>query len=297
MRNIRMLAGWLFLLAGLQAAATVLDGFHHLEWGLLGMLLIKAGYLGFALVLFLRYRSFRDQKPYETLAESYRNAVGREPAPDEAQRSSRRNPVFDLALALFAAADLALVLDWNPVGFRISILLDLVIWIGLVRWLVRVQWLKARGARERLKEAVDAARSKRAGAETDGSPRRIPKAPFRVLAGIAMTLAAAIAWCRWSAAERTFRIDALKQCMEGSMRALADRYYGGEALNQLKPAGEPRLREMSGSLEPALWFSGGDLLLRASETPISDFFGDGTAGNQGLILDANGRFRKAEAGE
>lgn len=293
---MRILAGlgwWIFLVGALEAAAAILDRFHHMGLGLAGVLLLKGGYLAFALLLVLRYRSFRSQRIFENLAEAYRRTVGRESVPPAPPKTSPRHPFFYLALICLAAADCLAMLHWSLFGLRLSILFDFSIWVLILRWVGRAHWLKARGARERLKEALDDARSlsRTAGPEPQPAARTVGKAPFAALTGGAMAFSLAVAGFRWTESAQAFRIDDVQGCMDRCMRAaVADFYRRGEL--GLRPAEEECVRERADALEFALDFRAGELRLWVREIPGSDFFGDGRPGNQEISLDANGHFRR-----
>src|SRR5438445_13128090 len=134
-RNPLILAWWLFMLACLQASTFILDRCHHLEWGRLGIHLIKTGYLGFAGVLFLRYLSFRSQRNFENLVESYNRVAKKAVEAGKIRKDTWLNPFLLLVLVVLASVDFTLVFQWNEPVFKASILLDFVIWMLVIRWL------------------------------------------------------------------------------------------------------------------------------------------------------------------
>jgi hypothetical protein len=294
MRNPLTLAWWLFLLAFLQASALILDRFHHLEWGLLGLHILKGGYLAFGLVLFVRYLSFRSQKNFESLVESYNRVARKAFEPASVRRDSWLNPFLNLVLVVLSTIDFTMVFNWNVTVLRLSVILDLLIWLLISRWVVRTYWLKSQGTRERLKEAVDDARSKSrppdAGPEV--ASRRVSKAPFATLAALSLAFTLGLSGKRWMDVREAFRIDDLKHCMDRCMRLAATRFYQQGEL-QIQVEGEPCVQERRGRVDFTMDLFKGDLFLRAYESDSSDYFGDGMRGNQGLVLDANGRYRRA----
>jgi hypothetical protein len=294
MRNPLILAWWLILLTALQVAALILDRFHHLEWGRLGMHLIKAGYLGFALVLFIRFLSFRSQKAFESLVENYNRVAKQAFEAEKAKRNSWVNPFWLLAMVVLATLDFAIVFNWNVTVFKISVILDLLVWLLAMRWVVRTYWLKSQGTRERLKEVLDDARSrlKAQDAEPQIAPKRVSKAPFATLAALALAAAAVISLYRWSEVREAFRVDDLKACMDKCMRMASVRFYQHGEM-EIQVAGEPCVLSRAGHLDFTMDLHKSNLYLRAYENDTSDYFGDGTVGNEGLVLDVNGHFRRA----
>lgn len=294
MRNPLILAWWLLLLVALQAASLVLDRFHHLEWGRLGMHLVKAAYLGFALVLFIRFLSFRSQKAFEALVENYNRVAKKAFEAEQARRRAWVNPLWLLAMVVLATLDFAIVFMWNVTVFRISVVLDLLIWLLALRWVVRTYWLKSQGTRERLKEALDDSRSraKAQEAEPEIPPKRVSKAPFAVLACLALAASIGISGYRWSEVKEAFRVDDLKACMDRCMRMASVRFYQHGEL-EIQVAGEPCVQERADRIDFTMDLHKGNLYLRAYESESADYFGDGATGNEGLVLDVNGHFRKA----
>jgi hypothetical protein len=295
MRNPLILAWWLFMLAGLEIAALILDRFHHLEWGRLGVHLVKTGYLGFACVLFIRYLSFRSQKSFETLVESYNRVANRTFTAEKQRKGAWVNPFLNLVLVVLASIDFTLVFAWNEAVFKASVLLDIAIWGLLIRWLTRTYWLKSKGTRERLKEGLDDARSRLREQLAPESPimdKRVSKVPFNALACFAFLAAFGISLHRWREVRDVFRVDDLKSCMDRCMRMASVRFYQQGELN-MEVAGEPCVRERRGKVDMTLDLHDGDLLLHAVESESLDYFGNGHPGDEGLVLDASGRFRRA----
>lgn len=294
MRNPLILAWWLFLLTALQVAALILDGFHHLEWGRLGMHLLKVSYLGFSLVLFIRYLSFRSQKTFESLVENYNRVAKKAFEAAQARRNSWVNPSWLLAMMVFATVDFAIVFNWNVTVFKISVILDLLVWLLAMRWVVRTYWLKSQGTRERLKEVLDDARSRAKSQETEPevAPLRVSKLPFAILAALALSASASISAYRWKEVKEAFRVDDLKACMDKCMRMASVRFYQHGEL-EIQVAGEPCVQERQGRIDFTMDLHKGNLYLRAYENDTADYFGDGTVANEGIVLDVNGHFRRA----
>ncbi|MBW8890442.1 MAG: hypothetical protein JF616_22040 [Fibrobacteres bacterium] len=292
MGNVLKLLWWLLMLSALQASACVLDGFRYIGWGLFGYLVLKGLYLAFAGVLLFRYRSFQRQRAFEGLAESYQRMAGKDFEGTAVRRRSRLNPILTWALLALAVIDVALA--WVPdlAVFRITIGLDLAIWLLMSRWVSRACWLRSRGARERLKEAVDDARSRArsAGTDPETTPRRVSPAPFIALAALSLAFTMALGGMRWADSEAVFRLDDLQQCMDLSMRDASARFYQ-QGETKVSLAAEPCVKKSAGQVDFSLEWSEGELRLRVVENPDGDYFGDGTPGNEGLALDGNGNFR------
>ncbi|GEM_PF-2125265 len=293
MPNLLVLAWWLFLLSALEVAGLILDRSHHFGYGRVGVHLIKAGYLGFASVIFIRYLSFRSQKSFEQLVESY-NRVAKQTFEAEKQRKdSWVNPFYNLVLVVLASVDFTLVFQWNESVFKASVLLDLGIWMLLMRWLTRTYWLKSKGTRERLKEVLDDTRSRmrdQIAPEPVVVDKRISKIPFTSLSMLALVFALALSFERWSQVRSVFRVDDLKACMDRCMRLAVTRFYSQGEL-RIEAIGEPCVKEHQGMVDMSLDLRDGDLFLRAHENDTLDYFGNGTPGDEGLVLDATGRFR------
>lgn len=297
MRNPMILAWWLFLLTALEVAALILDRSHHLGWGRIGIHVVKAGYLGFASIIFIRYLSFRSQKSFENLVESYNRVAKRTFEAEKQRKGSWVNPFWNLVLVILASVDFTLVFQWNESVFKASVLLDLCIWMLLMRWLTRTCWLKSKGTRERLKEVLDDTRSRmreQIAPEPVLADKRVDKAPFTTLAMIALVFALAVSFQRWRQVRAVFRVDDLKACMDHCMRLASVRFYQQGEL-KIQVEGEPCVQALGGGVDLTLDLQDGELLLRAAEKDTTDYFGNGERGDEGLVLDATGRFRRSKS--
>jgi hypothetical protein len=292
MRNLFVLAWWLALLGALQTSAFVLDGSRHLIWGMIGFCVVKSVYLGFAWIVVLRHRSFRRQRAFETLAESYQRFAGKDFDPQAARRESRLNPILNQLLFGLAAADCALAFAWNLGAWRASILLDLAIGLLMIRWVARAGWLRARAARERLKAAVDDTRSlaRAPAAEPEAAPRTVSPLPFAALAAFALVFISGLGLRRWAQARPAFLAGEVDRCLVSVSRMASERFYQhGEA--RIGLGDEPCVHALAGRVEFGLEWEGGALRVRAGESRGSDYFGNGTAGDEGRVMDANGHSR------
>jgi hypothetical protein len=180
-------------------------------------------------------------------------------------------------------------------AFRAGVALDALIWLLLVRWIARACWLRSRRARERLKQAVDDARSRArpAGAGPQAAPETVPPLPFALLGALSVAVSLGFGLRRWADAGAVFRADGLKRCMDACLREASARFYQqGEARVPL--ANQACVRALAGRMAFSAQGSGGELRVLAVEDTASDYLGDGVAGNQGLSLDAYGHFRKAD---
>ncbi len=295
-KNLSILIWWQALLLALEITATILDHAHHLEWGILGTLFLKACYLGFASVLFFRFLSFRSQKAYENLLASYQSIVGTALEDKGLRKDSWVTPFLLLVMVVVSSMDFTLIFHWTSNVYRISIVLDCIIWLLAMRWVTRTYWLKSMGRRERIKELLDDSRSK---SNPQGSePSKVVAAkvsglPFGAIAALAIIANVGLSGFRLTQAERTFRVDNLKACMMECLNIAAERYYqqgqwdGGLAT-------EPCLRDQGTQLLFSLNLRRGEVLLRTMEKDSSDYFEDGLNGNQGLVLEPNGGFTKVE---
>jgi hypothetical protein len=68
-------------------------------------------------------------------------------------------------------------------------------------------------------------------------------------------------------------------------------YQQGELGTRLEE--EPCVQALSGKVDLTLDLHEGELLLRGIEKDTLDYFGNGHPGDEGLVLDASGRFRRA----
>lgn len=295
MRPLLVLAWWLFLIASLQAASLILDGFHHLEWGRLGVHAIKACYVAFAAVLFFRYKSFRSQKPFETMVASYNRVSEKAFKDDKKGEAEWVNPFLLLILLMISILDFLLVFRWNEIVFGTSVWLDFLVWMLAVRWLGRTYWLKAKGTRERLKEILDDSRSRvRAGSipEPEALERKVPKLPFAALSIASLALALGVSAWRWNSVDLVYRVDDLKACMERSLGRAEILFHKQGRMGFEVPA-DPCMVSRLGMVDFSLDLQRGELLLRVAEADSVDYFGNGIQGDEGLILDGNGRFRRS----
>lgn len=299
MRSILVLSWWLSLFASMQGAALALDGFHHLEWGRLGAHLLKAFYVAFAAVLFMRYRSFRTQKRFETMLESYSRVSGNAIGDEAFVKGAWINPAILLMLLTLAIADSALIFRWNEAVFGTTVCLDFLIWMLTLRWLGRSYWLKAKGKRERLKEVLDDSRSRMSAGhapEPGILEKKVSKTPFLALTLSAMLLALGISAMRWRRVESVYRIDDLKACMERCLVRAEARFHEQGQWGMGVPE-EPCALDNRGRLDFSLDLRVGELHLSAFERDSSDFFGNGLKGDEGLNLDVAGHFRRVGSGK
>ncbi|MEO7776850.1 MAG: hypothetical protein ABIY63_04920 [Fibrobacteria bacterium] len=293
MRNTLVLLWWLLLFACMQVAAMILDGSRHLEWGRLGVYLIKIGYLGFASVLLIRYLSFRSQRSFENLVDSYNRVANKGIEAEKVRKDTWLNPFLNLILVVVASVDFTLVFQWNEAVFKATVWLDFLIWALIIRWLGRAFWLKTKGTRERLKEVLDDARSRLRdqSAEKEVVEPKISKTPFALLSTASLLIALGISFARWERVRDVFRVDDLKACMDKCLRQATVRFYQHGEL-QIDREGEPCIKELQGKVDLSLDFRGSELRLRAKEIPSFDYFGNGSGGDEGLVLDATGRFKR-----
>jgi len=225
------------------------------------------------------------------LAETYQRMSGKDFAGGSARRESRILPFLTWAMPALAALDLALAWFTDLTAFRITIGLDLAIWLLISRWVARACWLRSRGARERLKEAVDDARSRSHAAAPDSqaAPARVSPAPFLALAAMSLAVSLGFGIKRWADAEAVSRMDALQRCMDASMRQASARFYQ-QGESKVSLTDEPCVKRLEAQVELSLTWSGGELRLRAVEKTDADYFGNGRPGDEGLALDGNGNF-------
>ncbi len=298
MKHLRILAWWLLLLVAMETAAYILDGSHYLFWGVAGVHFLKFAYLGFACVLFFRYLSFRSQKSLEYMVESY-NRIAEKPAKiEKLRKDSWVNPFLHLLLVVLTSVNFTLVFHWNETVFQASILLDFLIWLLALRWVARTYWLKSLGKRERIKEFLDDSRS-RMKSENPVSPdiekRTRSMAPYLTLAGLGFFATVLISGLRWEEASRTYRVDDLKACMIKCMGFAAERFYQNGQL-EIELAQEACIQEKGKQIKFNLDLLAGEIYLSGKERDSYDFFGNSVLGDEGLVLDPAGRFRKSWVG-
>ncbi len=293
MRDPLKLAGWILLLGILELATVLLDRSHHLVWGRGGLLLLKASYLAFASVLLARFLSFRTRKTFESMLDSYTRIVERPWAEAPGFGTDWPKLVFHLALLLVASTNFLTPWVWRETAFKASILLDLLFWSLALRWVVRAHWLRSLGRKERLKEDLDDARS-RARAETAYPPPRLRKTSPWAFVGLfllAVGATAAVTLERWRSASRVYRIGDLKACMQACLERGLERFHReGRLPGDLER--QPCLAVHRESVDLGAGFQRGELLLWAIEKPDRDYLGNGKPGDEGLMLDAEGRFRR-----
>ncbi len=281
-----------------QVSAAILDGAHYLFWGLAGIYFLKAGYVGFAGIVYFRYLSFRSQKSYETMVESF-NRIAETPIPIEKQpKVSWVNPLLNLVLVIIALVDFLLPFLWNQPVFLATLGLDLLVWLLILRYVVRTYWLKSVGKREKVKEFLDNSRSKMR--STSQPPTQMEKpgqspTPFWVLAGLSLVATLTLFGWRWQAADRNFHVNELKNCMVKCIGFAAERFYqnGQKEMNLAK---EACLQDWGKEINFSLDLHDGEIFLRGSEKEGVDFFGNGILGDEGLVLDPSGRFRSNRVG-
>jgi hypothetical protein len=298
MKYLSILAWWLLLLFALQISALILDNNHYLFWGAAGIFFLKFCYLAYAGILFLRFLSFRSQRSYEAMLEAYNRIATLSQEPEKPHKGSSLNSIFLLALVVTASIDITLVFFWNVTAFRVSILLDTLVWMLTLRYVSRTYWLKSLGRREKIKAFLDDSRSKMKQEEAsipDLEERPKSATPFFGLAGLSLIATLSLSGWRWMHADRVFRIDDLKACMEKAMEFAAPRFYQHGQID-IELSQESCVQEKSSEIHFSLDLVEGELYLSGSEKLGKDFFGNGKPGDDGLVLDPSGRFRVAWMG-
>lgn len=313
LRTPLTLAWWILLLGALEAASLVLDRSQHLPWGRVGFLLLKVSYLVFACILLFRFLSFRARKPYETMVDSYNRIAGQSwSASGKEVVKEWRKFLFHMALVVIASANVLAPMAWGDITFKSSILLDLCFWLMALRWLVRAYWLKSLGRRERLKEELDDARSRRKpqaaaiASESPAAPGSGPAGmshpgsvasgsaqrawPFLALFVLSALATTAVGVQRWRTADWNFIVSDLKGCLQVCLDRALERFHQDGRLAQSLQTEGCLLRHRE-DVDIGMGFQRGELMLWAVEKPGRDYFGNGKAGDQGLMLDAEGRFR------
>lgn len=296
MRNPLSLAWWIFILAVLEIASLTLDHSHHLIYGRAGLLLLKASYLGFATVLLVRFLSFRSRKNYESMVDSYNRISGQTWTQTQVADDWHKF-LFHMGMVVVASTNFITPLAWGDMTFKTSILLDGVFWLMALRWVVRAHWLRALGQKEKLKAGLDDARS-RSKSQAASEALEYKKAspiPFLSQFILAVSVTAFISFYRFRHAERVYWLSDLKGCLHQCLDRALERFHRDGKLdeNLSKEACLARHRDL---VDIGMGFQRGELLLWAIEKPGQDYFGNGKAGDQGLMLDAEGRFRDSGSG-
>lgn len=296
MRNPLTLAWWILILGVLEGSSLILDRSHHLLWAQAGFFLLKVSYLAFASVLMLRFLSFRTRKTYETMVDSYNRISGQSwSAQGKETVEEWRKFLFYMALIVVASTNIITPMAWGDMTFKTSIGLDLIFWLMALRWVTRAHWLKALGRKEKLKEGLDDARSLKAQAGTDAPPPMPAAAgaspwPFFTLFILAVTATVTVGATRFRAAERNYILTDLKGCMLTCLDRALDSFHREGRLEEGMNKESCLLRHRE-DVEIGMGFQRGELLLWAVEKPGHDYFWNGKGGDQGLMLDAEGRFR------
>jgi hypothetical protein len=310
MRNSLSFAWWILVLGGLELATVILDRSHHLLWARGGYVLLKTSYFAFSMVLLVRFLSFRNRRTFESMAQTYHTLSGQTWVTSSGLGDDWRKSIFHMALVVVASANMITPVAWGDVTFRTSILLDLAFWLLALRWVARAQWLKALGQREKLKEGLDDARSLGSGpmhkpgagpAEVDPAPAdatlgpATSRRPFLALFILMLAATAALSGWRWVTADKVYHHAALKGCLLHCLDRALDRFHRDGRLDEgiQREACLSRYREQ---VEIGMGFQRGELLLWTIEKPGQDYFGNGKPGDQGLMLDAAGRFRTTGSG-
>ena len=286
---------WLSLLLVLEGAAWVLDSFHHMPWGRMSVLLLKAGYLFFAVILFFRYLSFRSQGVFESMVEAVNRITGGGKRPVK-PKFDLYNPIYYLGLILVSSANILTLFRWREADFRLSLLLDAVIWMLVVIWVARVHLLKALGRKEKLKDFLDDARSRARNSKPGALELPRPGRKLRIIipAVAAFVLTMALCWGRWQRSGVAFRVDSLKACLEEGFKSDLEAFYREGKLGTEGPR-RTCLARRQDSLNVALSLRSGEPTMRAMESKSADYFGNGIMGDEGLELGPDLKFRPADA--
>lgn len=295
MKHLTVLCGWLILLFALEISAVILDSSHYLIWGIGGLYFLKACYLGFASVLFFRFLSFRAQKSYEGMVESYSRISGKEIEVEKPRKYRWVNSWLYFCLVVLSSIDLAMNFHWTLLEFHISIIVDFLIWVLAIRYVSRAHWLKSMGRREKIKAFLDDSRSKMKredSAQVDAKGESPSGKPFLWVATTACVVSLLISLFRWSGAEQTFKMNELKACMVKTMSSAAEQFYQNGKL-QMDFTKEACGFEHGRYLDFNLFLAGGEIYLRGKEKAGIDFFGNSVLGDESLVLDPVGRFRKS----
>ena len=297
MRNPLTLAWWILILGVLEFSSLALDRTHHLIGGKAGLMLLKSSYLAFSAVLLVRFLSFRNKKTFETMVDSY-NRIASQPWAQQRSAGDWRKLLFYMGLMVIASTNFLTPLAWGETTFRTSIILDMVFWLMALRWVVRAHWLKALGNKERLKEGLDDARSRLRSQPSLGEAPKETKAsqwPFLTLFVLALGVTVAVSSLRWTTATQVYRVSDLKGCLGSCLERGLQRFHrDGKLEGELSR--ESCLANHRDKVDVGMGFQRGELLLWAIEKPGFDYFGNGVTGDEGLMLDAEGRFRSTGGG-
>jgi hypothetical protein len=296
MRNPLSLAWWILILAALEISSLILDRSHHLLYGQGGLILLKAAYLGFATVLLVRFLSFRSRKNYESMVDSYNRISGRTWTQTQVSDDWHKF-LFHMGLVVVASTNFLTPLAWGDMTFKTSILLDGIFWVMALRWVVRAHWLRALGRKEKLKATLDDARSKLKAQDAGEEPveKSASAWPFLSMFILAVSVSLFLTYYRFRHADTVFKLSDLKGCLHQCLDRALERFHRDGKLdeNLSKEACLARHRDL---VDIGMGFQRGELLLWAIEKPGLDYFGNGKGGDQGLMLDAEGRFRNTGGG-
>lgn len=299
MRNPLTLAWWILILGILELSSLALDRTHHLMGSRAGLMLLKTSYLAFSTVLLVRFLSFRHKKSFETMLDSY-NRLSTQPWVDQQGAMGEwRKLLFYMGLVIISSTNFITPLAWREATFQTSILLDMVFWLMALRWVVRAHWLKALGRKEKLKEGLDDARSRVKSQVAGLEPpmeSRTSRWPFLTLFILALAVTLTVTWVRWRSATQVYRLTNLKGCLHKCLDRGLDRFHRDGKL-EADLSKEGCLAAHRNKVEVNMGFQRGELLLWAIERPGFDYFGNGKSGDQGLILDDEGRFRSTGGGK
>jgi hypothetical protein len=263
-----------------------------------GLILLKASYVAFAAVLLIRFLSFRSRKNYESMVDSYNRISGQTWTQTQVADDWHKF-LFHMGLVVVASTNFITPMAWGDLTFRTSIILDLVFWLMALRWVVRAHWLKALGRKEKLKAGLDDARSKSKGQAQAEEEAAVSKEaspwPFISLFALAVAVTLALSIFRFRTAQSVYLMSELKGCLHQCLdRALESFHRDGKLDENLSKEGcLARHRDL---VDVGMGFQRGELLLWAIEKPGMDYFGNGKTGDQGLLLDAEGRFRDSRGG-
>lgn len=231
------------------------------------------------------------------MVESYTRISGKQVEPDKPRKWGWVNPWLYLVLVILSSIDFAMIFHWTILEYKISIILDFLVWLLGIRYVSRAHWLKSKGKREKMKAFLDDSRSQFKSEDTESREELAPNVswkPFLVLAILAGSASVVVSSFRWAAADRTFAINDLKACMVKCMSFSSESFYNNGEL-ELALSRESCVQEKASDIDFNLFLSAGEIYLRGREKPSTDFFGNTILGDESLILDPAGRFRKSIA--